>query len=504
MLLAYQRGGVVEAIPSTDDAWMVGMAGLGLLLLVAVGEALRRVGVQPATSRRIVHVGVGLVVAATPYLFTGPGPIYVLATCFVIGNAVARSRQWWPGVHAARPKSVGTVTFPLAVFPALFLAWRPDAMHPWIITVAFLILAFADPIAAWVGAWYGRPRPVASATKSWSGSLAFAGSAWGISFTGMVIAGVAPVGEAAGISLVVAGAATMAEALGGRGWDNFFIVVASVVPLVVWVEQPHVLFVLMAGLLTGLLFAALTWWIRWLSRSGALAGGLLAASLIGLGGVDWAVPAFAFFVLSSLLSRVGRRRKHDATARSEKGAVRDAGQVYANGAAGWVLLVIYAVGLSDPVLYWGFLGAFAAAAADTWATELGTLTRGRPRLITSGRAVPPGTSGAVSGWGTLASGVGAASVGISAWAVAPDFFDGVGALTGLGLVVGVGVAGSMIDSLLGATLQAQYAGVGSELSERPSGAVVRGFRWMTNDRVNAVCTGLGALLGGIGAVVLGA
>jgi uncharacterized protein (TIGR00297 family) len=448
---------------------------------------------------------VGGFVAATPYLFAGPVPIHLLAICFVVGNAVARYRQWWPSIHTGRPESVGTVTFPLAVVPALAIAWPiTGGGHPWVITAAFLVLGVADPAAAWAGERFGRARCVGSAQKSWVGSIAFAAAAWTISFVTVVATGAGSVVEAAGISLVLAVTTAMTEALGGKGWDNFFIVVTGAVVLVAWADGMVGWPALLAATGAGLVFAVATWQAQWLSPSGSLAGGLLAASLIALGGAAWAVPAIVFFVLSSLWSRVGSSQKDRAVARSEKGTVRDAGQVYANGAVGWGLLITYAVVWEAAPLYWGFLGAFAAAAADTWATELGTMAHGRPLLLTTGRRVPAGTSGAVSGWGTLASAAGAATVALSAWVVAVPAFAHLGPFTGLALVTGAGVSGALVDSLLGATVQAQYAGPTGGWSEQPSGSLVRGVQWMTNDRVNILGTLFGAVAAGLGAGLLGA
>lgn len=492
---------------SAGDGWAL-LGALGFLLaLVALGEALRRVGLRPETTRRVVHVGVGVFVASTPLMFTGPGPVYVLAVLFVVVNYVAWRRRWWAGMHRARPASLGTVTFPLALLPALLIGWSWDPDHRFALQAAFLILAISDPLAAWVGTRRGRRVAVGQATKSWAGSGVFGSSAFFICL--LVLVGWTSAGaldwtghDIVRASAVVAVVATMTEALGGRGWDNFFVVLATMIPLVAWETHAAMRGPIVVGAGSGVLFAALAWRLRALSPSGALAGGLLAASLIGLGGWRWAVPGFVFFILSSALSRVGRRRKRKAEARSEKGAVRDAGQVYANGGIGWTLLLLH-VAVPSNVLYWGFLGAFAAAAADTWATELGALSARRPRLVTTGAPVPRGTSGAVSMLGTMAAVAGAASVALSAWAVAPDLFRSVGVAAGLGLVVGGGMAGALADSLAGATVQVQYRTPGGETTERPAGPVVRGWSWMTNDRVNALCTAVGAIAGAAGGVVLG-
>ncbi len=138
------------------------------------------------------------------------------------------------------------------------------------------------------------------------------------------------------------------------------------------------------------------------------------------------------------------------------------------GAAGLALLG------PEPLASAAFLGAVATAAADTWATELGLLAGQPPRLVTSLRPVPAGTSGGVTVAGLLASGAGAAAVGLAAqvtrragdargvdWNVGGAGGGDAWAVlwrVGAGTLCWalIGVVGALVDSLLGATLQARY------------------------------------------------
>ena len=176
----------------------------------------------------------------------------------------------------------------------------------------------------------------------------------------------------------------------------------------------------------------------------------------------------------------------------EKGDERDAGQVIANGGVFAAAALGYVLAPS-PVWYAIGAGALAASTADTWATEVGTLAGADPVSIISWQKVPPGTSGGVSLIGT-AGGVGGALFisAVSAFANWPVPFTAV-ALGGL--------AGTLVDSLLGATLQARrWCDVCSKSTERlvhSCGTKARhagGLAGLDNDAVNSVCSGVGALI----------
>lgn len=236
-----------------------------------------------------------------------------------------------------------------------------------------------------------------------------------------------------------------------------------------------------------------------LTLRGAAAAFLLGFITFGLGGLEWALLLLVFFGSSSLLSVLFRKQKKGVEKMYAKGGRRDAAQVLANGGLAG-LFVIFHILLPDSALPWlGFCAALAAANADTWATELGVLNRRLPVLITNGKTVEAGTSGAVSLAGTLAAAAGAALVGLLAWLLVPA---GMAAGFVFWIVTFTGLIGSLVDSLLGATVQAIYycSTCRKETEKHPrhgcggETTLIRGKQWINNEVVNLACTLSASLL----------
>ena len=238
----------------------------------------------------------------------------------------------------------------------------------------------------------------------------------------------------------------------------------------------------------------------WLSLSGAAAAIVVGVLTMGVGGWLWGVLLGVFFVSSSLLSKFKEREKRVVSAEKfDKGSTRDAWQVLANGGIG-SLIALLSIITPSPLWFAAFLGVMATVTADTWATELGTLSRKPPRLITTGRIVEPGRSGAISPFGTLATTLGALLIGAVAtiWQGAP----------GLLLIAGIGgLIGSLTDSLLGATVQRIFWDdkIGRETEKKVKDGreleVLRGWSWMTNDVVNVLASIVGGAVSAICATI---
>jgi uncharacterized protein (TIGR00297 family) len=233
---------------------------------------------------------------------------------------------------------------------------------------------------------------------------------------------------------------------------------------------------------------------RSLSGSGAVAAALVGTMAV-VAGWSWGIVLIAYFVSASMLSSFRAAEKAARSAgRIEKSGARDAAQVLANGG----LFALAAVGhAASPDAIWQALGAgaLAASAADTWATEIGRLSRAAPRSILEGSPVAVGTSGGVTLLGFAAAVTGAGSVALMTWLVGWPRIAIVAALIG-------GVVGCLLDSVIGASLQARrWCAKCDAITERRRHScgspttVMGGIRWLDNDGVNAISTVGGALFG---------
>jgi uncharacterized protein (TIGR00297 family) len=234
-------------------------------------------------------------------------------------------------------------------------------------------------------------------------------------------------------------------------------------------------------------FAA--WRAQALTVPGALAAWTVgAAVLYGTGWQGGAVLA-AFFISSSLISRVATT----PLMMDPKGHQRDHWQVYANGA---VAAGGAAVATIEPDLgLWLVTASLAAAASDTWATSVGSRSRVSPRLIWNRRVVPAGTNGGMTLLGTVGAVGGAMIVaGTAAIAAGRPMLLPVGTL--------IGFFGMVVDSTLGALLQGRFQCPSCQVPSqwkihRCGSATVQegGLAWLNNDGVNFLATLVAAAAG---------
>jgi uncharacterized protein (TIGR00297 family) len=254
------------------------------------------------------------------------------------------------------------------------------------------------------------------------------------------------------------------------------------------ITPPITLAFLLAALVAGL-----AWKLRALDLSGVLAATLLGGSIYAFGGLSWAILLISFFVSSSLLSLAFKARKKKMAADFAKGGRRDWVQVFANGGLALLALALYQFGMLPLSLAWlAFAAALATVTADTWATELGVLSAQSPRLISTWKVVPPGTSGGISLLGTSATLLGSGFIAVPAFLFASQPYPFAFYL----LITLAGLLGSLSDSWMGATVQAiYYCPLDDKETERhplhncgTQTEHIRGWPWLTNDWVNFIAS----------------
>ena len=278
---------------------------------------------------------------------------------------------------------------------------------------------------------------------------------------------------------------------------------------------------LLLGLLLSLVIGLLGYARRSLTWSGVLGAVITGTLIFGLGGLVWGGLLVAFFVSSSLLSHWRAGRKAAVADVFAKTGQRDLAQALANGGLGAAMAVGHWLA-PHPLWFAAFVGAMAAVNADTWATEVGVLNPQPPRLITTFKPVPAGTSGGISVLGTLAALAGGLFIGLSAMVLTnlvlllplplgDPPFGGQG-VRGEGLILIGGVAGlvsALFDSLLGATVQRLYvcAVCGKETERKvhhgQTTRPLRGWSGLDNDGVNFLASVVGAVLGAVLGALLG-
>ena len=197
------------------------------------------------------------------------------------------------------------------------------------------------------------------------------------------------------------------------------------------------------GLLVNIVMGLVAWRAGAVRTSGVEVGILLGTCIFA--GVGWQgfLILVTFFVLGSVLTRMGYAQKRDMGAAEEQEGARGASHALANAGFATLFAIAYWI-LREPLWLLAFVAAFATAAMDTAGSELGPLFGRRTISLKNLKPVPPGTEGGVSLEGTIAGVIAAGIV-----AVVGAFLFLI-PMTQVGLVVAGALAGNLYEGMLGA------------------------------------------------------
>ncbi|KAF8652459.1 hypothetical protein HU200_062791 [Digitaria exilis] len=287
---------------------------------------------------------------------------------------------------------------------------------------------------------------------------------------------------------------------------------------------------------------------RSLDASGGAAGFVVMAVHVACG-YRYGALLLAFFFSSSKATRIGEDRKRRIEDGFKEGGQRNWIQVLANSTVATILVVILELmtGGKDQCLgtsgsktitgiIGGIIGHYCCCNGDTWSSEIGVLSNEQPRLITTLKStglllemtediwsipltfvvrrsrefpklvlcelttalfykpVRKGTNGGVTLQGLLAAAGGGLIIGLTfvifGLLTAECSFDmALRQLLVLPISAAAGLLGSLIDSLLGATLQfSGYCSVRKKVVSKrgPTVTKISGMTVLDNDAVNAV------------------
>ncbi len=492
--------------PTADWIRFLGFL-VGIVFFILLAEKARHsMGWQPEFNRKLVHILTGVLIMVAALFFESGRPLIWMAIIFIGVNYAGIRTGKLKGMHGTARVSYGTVFYPLTFLILVLTCW-PERKG--ILMIAMSILAISDAAAAIVGENIRNPHGYhwGKDRKSIEGSLVMLLTSWFLAtvfllvLPGHFFAGpVMPVTwrTALWIGAATAVVSTAMEALSAQGSDNLTAPLGAAFVLGFMLQNSvsgNIQFT--AGLLMGITIAVLAYRVHFLTASGSVGTFLLAALVYGVGGWAWTVPILTFFILSSVLSKVGKKHKARFRLMFEKTSNRDIGQVIANGGVAGAVVLLHHF-FPDPSWYALYLGALAAVTADTWATEVGVFSSTSPVSIKNFRRVEPGTSGGITLLGTVSAFMGALVIALSGRLAAPRIWESSPSGTLFWIIVTGGFLGSLLDSFLGATLQAHFqcpeCRKVTEKREHCGGNTTlyhHGIHWLNNDWVNIFCAAAG-------------
>jgi len=439
---------ILDSVPTSD--WYISIIAIFIIsfLLLAVEAGIKYFNFPSIYTRKFIHIVTGLIICIVSYFLVTNLPIIIFATFYIFVDIWALRKGKFKSIHPDY-RSFGTIFYAISVIILVILFWGENKP---LFIITNLIMIIPDAMAAIMGEQYAKSYfiPVYE-KKSLIGAFTMFILTIVITYVSLQFFYNKPIHINLIIALTVGAIATISELLSIRGSDNLSVPLFSGLFLYALLITPDTGFLtnIVIGVAAATVVAILSYKIHFLNGGGSALAFLMGSIIFGFGGWAYTLPILGFFLLSSILSKIGKSKKKKLESTYQKSGVRDFHQALANGGVATVIVLIAFFTKID-ALYYVYIAALAAATADTWGTELGIFSKTNPVLIINFKEVMPGTSGGISIIGSFASLFGSmVIVFIGCIFYKFNFYQFI-------IVVLSGFTGSLIDSLIGATVQGQF------------------------------------------------
>ena len=203
--------------------------------LIGLAEFLRRRrGYGSDFTRKVIHIGVGMLAWALPFLFQEPWLFIVACIAFMIINILDWRYGFFAAMSSSSRSNLGTVYFPLAAAVVAYVYWDT----PPIMVAALMPLTWGDGLAPVIGKQFGKHSYTFKGTaRSWEGSVGFFFAALAATWLALWIIPGTPAltpAEALLPALIVSLVTAVVEGITIWGLDNLTVTAAAMIILSSW------------------------------------------------------------------------------------------------------------------------------------------------------------------------------------------------------------------------------------------------------------------------------
>jgi phytol kinase len=193
---------------------------VSIFFLLCITEYLWRKNIVVVeTSRKIIHIGTGIIIAFWPYYVEWP-IITGLSIAMLAVISISYTCNIFGSIHSVQRITKGEILYPVSV--GLCSLFQPE---PWIFALAILHLALADGMAALIGLKYGKRTAYTklSRGKSVAGSAAFFVTSFVLLMLGALLLPGADIDYMPIIFACIALGLTVLESLSWYGLDDITV-----------------------------------------------------------------------------------------------------------------------------------------------------------------------------------------------------------------------------------------------------------------------------------------